>query len=308
MSLRPNEVLIGEHNFAEHVFAVVDGENKAKGLVPRDYSRFPQGCYGAAPAWSVDMPLIPRSEWSERIKDMEATKSRLSDIRLSGNNGQSIPSLDQNGRGYCWFHSGTSCVLLLRAVANMPYVSLSAYAGACIIKNYRDEGGWGAQGLDFLMTRGVPSDAFWPQRSVSRSNDTPACWENAKLHRVTEGFIDLQAAQYDRNLTWDQVMTCLLSRIPIIGDHNWWAHSIAHMDPVDGVSSRGMTRMGSGKLATVQEFDQIWSMNDVGAGYGVRIWNSWGDSWSDRGMGVLAGNKAIPDGATAPRATFPSIV
>jgi hypothetical protein len=38
----------------------------------------------------------------------------------------------------------------------------------------------------------------------------------------------------------------------------------------------------------------------------VLIWNSWSNSWSDNGMGVLEGNRAIPNGAIAVRVSRPS--
>lgn len=269
------EVHIHDGNWQEFagVNPLIDGERKARGLVPRDYAttHYPR-------ATALDIPLIPRSEWSARIKEMEQTKSRLSDIRDTGKDGQQIPSRDQNGRGYCWMHSGTSATLLLRAKENLPYADLSAYMGACLIKDYRDEGGWGAQGLDWIVENGLPDSKFWPQRSVSRSNDTPEMRANAKLHRVAEAWNDLSMPQYDRNLTFDQLATCLLCRIPVVVDFNWWSHSVCAVDLVE-------TEPGS---------------------FGVRIWNSWGDSWSQAGMGLLSGSKAIPDGACAPRVSTPS--
>jgi hypothetical protein len=279
MGPQNGELCIHDGNYRQHFAPLINGEWKSHGLVPRDYALYPRGCYASIQA--VDVPLIPRSEWSARIKEMEATKSRLSDLRATeGPSSGLIPSLDQNGKGYCWAHSGVSATLMLRAVMNEPYVSLSAYAVACTIKSYRDEGGWGAQGVDFLASRGVPSDQFWPQRSMSPSNDKPATWENAALHKVTGQWADLAAQEYDRKLSFDQVMSLLLARVPVVVDYNWWSHSVCAIDPVE-----------------------------VSAGsFGVRILNSWGDSWSDRGMGVLEGNKAIPDGAVAPLITLPSVV
>ncbi len=269
MGPNQNELVIDDGNWWKHAQDVaIDGEFKSRGLVPRDYATtyYPK-------AMALDLPLIPRSEWSARIKEMEDTKSRLSDMRNVGNAGQQIPSRDQNGRGYCWMHSGCSALVLLRARDNQPYADLSAYMGACIIKSYRDEGGWGAQGLDWIVANGLPTSEFWPQRSVSRSNDTPAMRENAKKYRISEAWNDLSSPQYNRNLTFEQVMTCLLCRIPVIVDYNWWSHSVCAADPVEVES-------GS---------------------FGIRIWNSWGDSWSDAGMGILQGSKAIPDGAASPR-------
>jgi hypothetical protein len=212
----------------------------------------------------------------------------------------------------CWFHSGTSAQMLLRAVMGEPYADLSAYAGACKIKGFRDEGGWGAQGVDFQAEKGIPTSQFWPQKSMDRANDNAATWENALLHRVQEGWIDAQAAQYDRKLSRQQVATLLLTDCPVVCDYNWWGHSVCGSDLVDGVSSfnQGLLRDENGKLLTLQEFDYQWGMNDgdVGAGFGVRIWNSWGDSWSQQGMGVLTANKAWPDGAVGLRTVTPSLI
>src|SRR5262245_58091534 len=72
------------------LFPTVDGERKGLGLVPRDYRIDPVEMF-APPS---QMKQIPRSEWSARIKDLEAQRARLSDLRT-------WPSLDQNGQGYC---------------------------------------------------------------------------------------------------------------------------------------------------------------------------------------------------------------
>jgi hypothetical protein len=257
------EIVINDQNW--HATAIAP-PGAAKGCIPRDYSVQPHRTYGSVTG--VDFPLIPRAEWPDRIADLERSKSRLSDIRGD------IPSRDQNGKGYCWAHSSTSALLLLRAVQGEPYADLSAYAIACIIKQYQDEGGWGALSMDWVCQNGCPTAQFWPQQSMSRSNDNPAMRENAKLHRVTEGWWDAGAQPYDRALTFDQMATCLLLRIPVVVDMNWWGHSICAVDLVSPTS--------------------------------IRIWNSWGDSWSERGMGVLEGQKAVPDGAVAPLVTMAS--
>lgn len=231
------------------------------GLVPRDYA--------ATPMRAVQMPTIPRSEWSARIREMEETKSRLSDVWFGGG----VEHLDQNGQGYCWAYSSTHAVMALRAVNNLPYVRLSGHAVGCTVKGFKDEGGWSAQSLEFVAARGVPSVAAWPEKSMSRANDTPACWADAARHRVVEAWADVAAPVWDRDLSFDQVMTCLLSRVPVACDFNWWGHAVCALDPVE-------VEPGS---------------------FGVRIVNSWA-GWGDRGTGVLRGNRAVPDNAVAPRA------
>lgn len=247
---------------------VVKGEKKARGLIPRLFSTHPVGCYAVAEPFAL--PLIPEGEWDDRIAQQEKDKSSLQHIRDQGAFGQSIPSRDQDGRGYCWAHSTVSAMLLSRALNNQPYADLSAYAIACIIKNYRDEGGWNGESLEFATKRGCPTSEFWPQRSVSRQNDRPETWENARLHTVQEWW-DLSDRKSEAK---QQLATCLLLNVPVMIDLNWWSHSVCAC-----------------RLIKRDPFT-------------VRIWNSWGDGWSDRGMGDLVGGKAIPDGAAAPRVLF----
>jgi hypothetical protein len=90
--------------------------------------------------------------------------------------------------------------------------------------------------------------------------------------------MDLQPAAYDRNLSLDQLITCLLSGMACPVDYNWWGHSICAADAV--------------------EIDSSLPLSDPNR-WGVRIWNSWADTYGKLGMAVLRGNKAIPDGATA---------
>lgn len=300
-TLRPTEFLIGDHN--GHLFAAptINGENKAKGLVPRNYSTHPH-CYAAnaVPFEALNMPLTPRNEWIERCREMAANKSRISDIRrTSGPNGGHIPSLDQNGQGYCWMYSGTMAVMLVRAIMNQPYVRLSAHAGACMVKNFRDEGGWGALGLQWLTEKGQPSVEMWPEKSMSRSNDRPEVWANALLHRVSESWVDLSPPVYSRNLTEDQAMTCLFNRCPLIGDFNHWGHSVCLMDPVL-VSELATNDLGS------LDFNNPDDLAIYAAAFGKRGINSWTDGWGDLGEFTLTGSKAILDGGAAIRAVRPS--
>jgi hypothetical protein len=239
--------------------AVPDGG--AKGLVQRDFRAHPLGSFEYA-AELPDNLIIPRGEWSDRLNLQKKFQSRIIDVRNRGMDGKPIPSRDQNGRGYCWFHSGTTCMMLARAAQNEPYADLSAYAGACIIKNYRDEGGFGAQGLKFQAERGIPTSEFWPQQSTSKKNDNPKTWENAAKHKWSKWY-DLEP----RNI--DHFVTACLMGWPIISDFNWWGHSVGTM--------------------CLEEVGNDWSK--------IVSWilNSWGDKWSQNGAGLLKGKKAAPD-------------
>lgn len=251
-----NLITINDSNYTQYVdYSGDDGIVRAKGLNPTRYNYYAK----CVSAFTLD--LIPESEWDRLIAEQETNRSSLQHIRDTGDNGKQIPSYDQNGKGYCWMHSGTSAVTMVRAVNNQPYVPLSAYAGACIIKNYRDEGGNGIDGLQFIADRGIPSSQYWPMQSMSRANDNPATWTNAAKHKCTEWL----ECSSDPKLRRLQVGTALLLNLPVIGDYNWWSHSVC---PIRLMSKTK-----------------------------VRILNSWGDSWSDHGVGDLDQSKAWPDEA-----------
>lgn len=266
-----SQIIIDDDNFTDFLNPVIDGEPVGKGLIERDFAIQPHA-YGAGAYDAIDMPLIDESEWEPRIKEMEERKTRLSDIRRTGNNGGLIVNLNQGQSNFCWFHSAAHALMLQRAVMGQPFKKLSAFAGACKIKNFRNQGGWSPLAMEFLVKNGIPEDSYWPEGSWDRRNDNSKTWENAKLYQVTEGWWDLSQNIYTRNLTFKQVMTLLLCRVPVTLDLNWWGHSVCGMDPV-------LVEKGS---------------------YGIRILNSW-LNWGDKGEAVLRGNKAIPDGAVAPR-------
>jgi hypothetical protein len=269
-------ITIDDDNYLLHLDTVVDGELKGLGCIPRNYQACPPGYMESAKPFSL--PLIPRNEWQSRLAAMKG--SQLSDIRNRGMGGQPIPSRDQNGWGYCWAHSPVSATLLVRALNNMPYVDLSAFYIGCKVKNYRNRGGFCSESVDFLASNGVPSSQFWPQRSHDPNADNSATQSNAAAHVVVQWMdLDPSSSQY-----LDQFVTCLLSNCPVVSDFNWWSHSVCTadlvaIDPNAGVSS----------LET-------------------KIWNSWGDSWSQNGMGNLKGRKALPSAAIALMATKPSVV
>lgn len=277
--LRNDDFIITDSNYTERAFP----GGVTMGCVPRDYERNPVGSYaGSTPMEAVtDMPLILMKDWPELIAMNVADGSQLSDIRNTGDNGNEIEALDQNGQGYCWFYSATALTMLLRAKNGLKHKRLSGHAGAWKIKGGRDQGGWGAQGLDFICQNGVPTIEHWPEKSMNgRQYDVASTWENAKLHRVLEGWIDHQAAQYDRNLSALQIGTCLLTRFPVILDYNWWGHSVCGMDLVDAYPNRSATDPRR---------------------YGIRILNSWRNSWGTRGTSVLLDGKTWPNGSVAGR-------
>lgn len=250
-------------------FDVTTPPGVRRGYVPRDYSVDPPEMFDPP----SQLPLIPRSEWDARIKEQEERQSSLEHLRDTT---YSTPMLtmNQGNMGYCWSHSVAQAVMLQRAVSGLPYVRLSAYAVAAKIKNFRDEGGWCGLAAKFIRDVGIPSEEFWPQLSMDRRHDNPSTWENAARYRIQEGWFDLTRPVWNQVMTFDQVASCLLMNVPCALDFNWWGHSVCGVRLVK-----------------------------TSNGYGIRIWNSWGDNWGTRGFATLVGNRAIPDGAIAVRVT-----
>lgn len=177
----------------------------------------------------------------------------------------------------CWSYSVTRSAEYVRAIMNQEHVSLSAHSLACKVKGFRDEGGWCGLAAQFFRANGCVPESMWPAKSMSRSNDTPTAWEEAKKYRIIEDFVDLASPVYDQNLTFAQVVSCLLQNIPVVLDYNWWGHSICGVD--------------------VDERDGEVCPD---------IDNSWTPSWGDDGTGLIQGNRRFPDGSVATRVLHPA--
>lgn len=302
--IRDTDFVIDDTNWQSQVGPVViDGEQKSRGLIPRDYAAVPVGFYAAVPALT-DIKCPPRNDWPELIRQGEADKSFLSHIRrANGPNGGAIPSLDQDGDGYCWSYSGHGCVTLWRGKMGLPYIRLSAHGVAAIIKRGRDEGGWAALSADFIAANGCCDISMWKEKSRDTSQDTPELRKKMLAYKVDGEWRDLAASVYDANLTEDQSYGLMFARIPQQNDFNWWSHSVCIMDPTLNVRPTELTSARAKKLLAT-DFDSL-DLNDpkdmavFADAFGKRGWNSWGDNYGDMGEFVLGGTKARCDGGVA---------
>jgi hypothetical protein len=266
--LSPNDIVIDDSN--ANLFV-----RPNSGLVQRDFSAQPLGCMANVPAMSRS--TYDRATWPERIRDAEASKTRLSDIAEIGNYGKPIPPMWQDGWGFCWNHSFVAGVQLAFAISNLPYVRLSAFAGACLIKGYRNVGGMSIDAAQFAAENGVASAEFWPQPEyewtqaqidacVNRKWDTPAMRANAKKRALLE--------YEDVPHTLDHMFTNLFDRRPTTGEFSWWGHSVLQLDPVEVDPSKDLMD------------PRRW---------GTRILNSHGPNNGANGRLVLVGAKGLAD-------------
>lgn len=218
--------------------------------------------YGSMPfAAPFDLREIKPGDYQGIIEEKVRTKSQLSDIWRDNN----VEVLNQNGTNYCWFNGPVSAMYAIRAANNQPFVKLSPASGAAPIKGFRNVGGWGTEALEWIVRNGVCRAELWPPNAIDRRYYTDEAKADAKSRLITEWY-DLRP----RNVS--QLITCLLLNIPVAVGYNWWGHEVCALDAV-------------------------W----VDGAIAIRIVNSWGASWSDRGMGILQGSKLIPDDQVAPR-------
>lgn len=290
---------------------------RGRGLEERDYIEKPAGYCAAAPEFN--MPVLPREEIAERVRENWANKATLHHLRhVSGPNGGHIPSLWQNGVGYCWNHSVVSAAMLLRAKMGLDYVPLSAFAGAWKIKRGRNQGGWSPEGVQYAFDHGIPSQEFWPQpvgnnssKAMSGQWDTPACWENAKLHKLEEGWMDLSSPYYDRNIPMDQALTAAVLNCPGTGDFYWWGHSVciealtfADHKLVDPKTSKA----AFAALPDLKslDFNNPRDRKVFGDLFAWIILNSHGDRDGVLGERIISGKRMILDGGTFVRTVTPS--
>jgi hypothetical protein len=252
------EIIIHDGNFNDEVTtAAPDG--MSKGHIERDYEEVPLGTFGTKFA----LPIIPESETQARIEELVARKALISDLRKH----YKIKSRNQNGTNYCWTHGVVTALICCRMRAGLPYLDLSPASVAAIIKQGRNQGGWGAEALRFIQQHGVADSSVWPHNNIRdwrELSQSASVIENRKQTVVTET-LELRP----RNL--DEIRTCLLLGIPVAVGYNWWGHEVCAVDP-------------------------LW----LDGTFAYRIWNSWSDSWSDNGMGVIQGRKMLADDQVAP--------
>jgi hypothetical protein len=247
MMLYKNEQVIDDNNYKALIgngeTVVVDGSLRMLSRKPR---KEPYGAAGMPPFEESGIKLIPRNEWRDRIKEMERLKSRVSDTIK-------FPSLNQGQTNYCWINGVVHAVMITRAVQGLPYVALSPASAGAPIQNYRNEGGWGEEGVKYLVNHGVANQSLWPANAINSKYMTEAVKADYKNHRIEEVWDG-------KSNNFDQLASLCLQRIPGPLGLDWWGHLICFCDLVEIESGH----------------------------FGCRIRNSWGENdgvKNDHGVG-----------------------
>lgn len=251
------QIYINDDNYQEFINPTINNEVfrcSCIGLTTPDLGLASTKTFG-----DLGIPLIPESEWKDRIKERIDNKTTTRDYVKS----LDIPHLDQNGTNYCWANGVVHALELAEAREVGRYVSLSPASIAAPIKNFRNNGGWGDEALDWLREHGCNETVDWPANYwQDRRYYTHENKEKAKKHIVLE-FAYLTPGRAG----WEELVSTILGGLWVGAGFNWWRHLIMYAD---------------------------FNMNMDGD-----IRNSW-KNWGDNGFGYLQGSKKYPDGAVVP--------
>lgn len=251
--------IIDDDNFGKYVDDADIDPEKGRGRIPRDYAKEP---YASNPfAGPLKLPLIDPDDYDRRIREQEETKSSL--YHLAKLKGWKVKN--QARTNYCWINAPTACVELLRIKQGLDYVSLSPASAGAKITNFKNVGGWGTRGVEYVVDEGLVPTPNWPDNAIDRKYDTP---ENNALR-----------ARYQVDEWWDmrprnmqELYTCLLNNVPVAIGLNWWGHEVTAIQ---------MVKIGNKT-------------------YAIRIANSWGETWGEDGYGILSGSKQVADDQVCP--------
>ena len=127
--------------------------------------------------------------------------------------------------GNCWANGPVSAINCLQLKDGGEFINFSPASVAAPIKNFRNNGGWGLEAIEYIVKYGIVPTKYWPANAIDRKYYTQANLEIAKQYKILE-WDELDS----RNI--DQVMTLLLLRRPVEVEFSWWSHAVCAIDPV----------------------------------------------------------------------------
>jgi hypothetical protein len=163
-----------------------------------------------------EVPLIPRDEWMDRIKEKDTNGSWL--INSCGG----ILCKNQDSLGYCHAYGGVSVEEILEKVSTGRIIDLSAESVGGIVTGWRNQGADPMQDLAVMVKYGACESSYMDKpNSLSPSRWKQGWQQNALMHRMAE-YYDLRVP----GKVFDAVMTCYLYSFPIGLGYGWWSHFV----------------------------------------------------------------------------------
>jgi hypothetical protein len=280
---RPAEVALSRKVYGASNLAEIPPAPPGQGMgrKPRREHRF-FAAAGSVPGtrrFADVLKVIPRSEWSARIKMMDekwAWPSDYCDFRPRA----------QGNTNFCWANAPCAAVDVVRRQMGLPFSETSAASIACRITEFRNDGGWGIDALKYLIYQGASSSKLWPNTAISREYDNALSDADRPNRKVLE-WIELEKHNFA------QVATALLLGYPVeVGYDRFPGSDLGH------------------------EVCAVRLIEDTPGRFGILIRNSWGDwgdsnRWGQKGFLALDEAMGTPDDAfllrqvTAAPATSP---
>ena len=205
--------IIDDSNYARFVEQHLDRTGGELGLLPRDYRKVPLSSIPGTSPFTTDFPIIPETEWPDRIKAMQGNFPRHI---YTG-----TPAEDtQNGLRYCWAFSLSQAIKGARDRDGQPKVDLlSESLGRDV--NWRSVGNYCGSAIECAAKYGMCDRSFSPKRYNLEPSTWKAGWEAEALnHRVLEwwelGHQNMRA----------ETISALLYGFGVFTGLNWAGHAM----------------------------------------------------------------------------------
>lgn len=247
---------------------IVGGERRLLSATPKPAGHNARE-YSAV--FGAEVPTLPRSEWSARLKEQRARKRTITDHqRWQCDNQGSYPT--------CW-SAGTCQAYSTVRVMQMGiahHVRISAMSLAVPISG-GNRGGYEGDAVRYLTQHGGVDSKLWGYTDRSNKSSDPQIQANRLLHKSLES--------YECN-GFDEFATAMLLGFPCTVSYNWWSHVVMLTELVEIESGSWGFRI----------------RNNWGESYGDK--NEYGVG----GYAIFREGKGTPSGGFAFRSVTPSAV
>ena len=212
-----------------------DGQQQSeRGYVPRDFSADPLASgYGAKLLPQALLDKWPRESWKARIEELERTGQDIPSILRRSFDAGIWRGLNQDPTNYCWCYGVAHNLMVIRLLNNEPFLRLSPYSVACIVKNFRNIGGWGSQANAQACKEGMATEQFWPMEKPGMTSQQR---RSANMNAINNGREYLAGSRANAALktvkewydlpsrSWEHKMACLCEPLPVASGYNRIGH------------------------------------------------------------------------------------